>query len=87
VNWGSSTNPVQIAGQMTPAEVARFRRWLGGPVRRVRTLMDCPLQELSFRPFHLASPGDLPVYLEPGKPDTGPMAPRMYAALVRIAQG
>lgn len=80
---GSSHRLVDIYGQMTPREVARLRSLLGGHVRRMRTLRDCPEYEIEFQPFLLTSPDDPEFVFRSGRPDTGPMSEQLRGALMR----
>jgi hypothetical protein len=66
---------------MTTRELARMRSLIGGRVRRIRTLRDCPEMEIGFRPFLLTCPDDPEFLLRPTSSDSGPMASALHSAL------
>lgn len=73
-----------LYGVMTRSEVARMNRLLGGPIRRMRVLQDCPAYDLGFVPF-LDLPSSQPEqFLAPMRPDTGPMSGVLLEAISRL---
>lgn len=84
VNPGLLHNLVDLYGLLTNREMARMQRLIGGPVRRIRTLRDCPEYEIQFRPFLLTDPNDPEFLFRPGKCDAGPMAKAIHHALLSM---
>jgi hypothetical protein len=84
VNTGLFHNLVDLYGLLTNREMARMQRLIGGPVRRIHTLRDCPEYEIHFRPFLLTDPNDPEFLFRPGKCDAGPMAKAIHQALLSI---
>ena len=61
-----------------------MRSLLGGHVRRMRTLRDCPEYEIGFQPFLLTSPDDPEFVFRSGRPDAGPMSALLRDAVARL---
>jgi len=66
----------QTVKQLSAKDFAVLRKRLDGPLRRQRTLRDCPEMEYGFRPFlEPVMPGaESEHILVPRPPDMGPVA-------------
>lgn len=59
-----------------------MRHWIGGKVRKIRTLRDCPEYGIQFRPFLMTDPDDPEFLICPTSADCGPIAKALQIALL-----
>ena len=85
-DWHNQELLEAIAAGMA-ADRALMDAALSGPVRKVRTLLDCPPHDYSFAPWlESATKADQDFVFAPTRPDTGPFAQSLASAITPPAE-